>query len=231
MKTRTILTAKRDDEFGGIGLCIPGTNPTVTFNPAQDGLTVAHDLIEHVNGPREIGTIDDELEALGAVWFVRGQFSDLNRDGRGSAYTAHENIASDITRMFRDFFYGSYVSLSVPRTRACEADDDFREIIECAVKEARSELNDDEIPEEVAHKQRMYMAVCLPRMRIGYRKAKRKYKHGRDANRLFWEIADAVDPYAKRCEFEGQQFELIYGFDAVGGIYARCSEYYREDYE
>lgn len=34
----------------------------------------AHDLIEHINGWQNIGTVEDELQALGAAWWTRGQF-------------------------------------------------------------------------------------------------------------------------------------------------------------
>jgi hypothetical protein len=33
---------------------------------------VAHDVLEHINGPDKIGSVEDELEAIGAKWFTRG---------------------------------------------------------------------------------------------------------------------------------------------------------------
>jgi len=229
MKTVT-LQAFTDESTGVLGLGVKGMSRDETTNASTDGLGIAHDLIEHVNGVREIGGITDELEALGAIWFVRGQYNDIRRDRVGSMYTVHQNLASDIVRMFRDFFYGAYVDLKPVRTYSCVADDDFRQILEHAMEDARKEIDDDEDSAEVKEKERAYMAACLPRLRIGYRKAKRKYKRGTAANNLFWEIAEAVDPVARRIEFEGQEFKLTYGYDRDGNSYARVSEAW-EDYE
>ena len=40
--------------------------------PARTGLLLAHDVIEHVNGFKVLGTKWDEVEALGAAYYVRG---------------------------------------------------------------------------------------------------------------------------------------------------------------
>ena len=45
------------------------------------------------------------------------------------------------------------------------------------------------------------------------------------ANSLFWEIAEAVEPFAKHCEFEGQRYRLSYGNGE-----AHCIEVYDEDW-
>jgi hypothetical protein len=131
---RVILTVAEDHELGGYGLLIDGMHGD-DINPAQSGLLVAHDLLEHVNGTAHIGTIDDELEALGGIWFVRGQHADLTRDGSGSMYTPEENIASDIVRMFRDFWNGAYVDTTAPRTKPCDADEAFRTILRHAAED------------------------------------------------------------------------------------------------
>lgn len=232
MRTRTvILEAFEDISTGLVGLGLQDLRNRDDNNAAHAGLLIAHDLIEHVNGTHNIGSIDDELEALGGIWWVRGQWDDLNRDGVGSAYTVHENIASDITRMFRDFFYGSHVNTTPPRTKACDADDDFKEIIECAMRDILDEIDEDDKGLAI-RKRKEYLRVCVPRMRIGYRKCRDRFKGYSKpmANTLFWEIAEAVDPYAKHCEFEGQQFELVYGIDRNGRAFARCEEKYQEDY-
>ncbi len=233
MKKRNVvlLDAFRDDNTGEIGLGIAGLRRDETTNAAVDGVLLAHDLIEHVNGPEAIGTIDDELEALGAIWYVRGQHADLSRNGVGSRYSPEQNIASDVSRMFRDFFYGQHVTLACPRTLATDEDDAFREIIALARKEALQELDEDEREkQDTAEMLAAYTRVCLPRMRIGYRKAKRKYEpHGRwFGNSLFWLIADAVEPYCKHAE-EGMQYQLVYGI-REGSAFAQCEEYYGEDY-
>lgn len=144
MKTVTLI-AFRDESTGELGLGVKGMPKDETTNAAQDGLTIAHDLIEHVNGPQCIGTIDDELEALGAIWYVRGQHGELRRDNIGSRYTIEENLASDVTWMFRDHvagdqyvFYGSRT-----RSRPCIVDDTFEEILGHADRTYAGEFNDD----------------------------------------------------------------------------------------
>jgi hypothetical protein len=228
---RIILTAAEDRELGGLGLLIEGMRGGAEVNPGTDGVTIAHDLLEHVNGPEHIGTIDDELEALGAIWYVRGQFDDLSRDGRGSHYTTHENIAADVVRMFRDFFYGASVDTKPPRTMPCIADDDLREILRYAAEDYRAEVHDEDA-HETAKRFAEYERVCLPRMRIGYRKAAKRFRSlggAHAANELFWLVARAVRPYAANVEYPGQQFDLIYGRGSTGMLFARCAEFFPED--
>lgn len=224
------LVAFEDQNFGGVGLGLADMPRNDDTNAATDGLLIAHDLLEHVNGARAIGTIEDELEALGAIWFVRGQFHELRRDNVGSAYTVHQNIASDVVRMFRDWFYGAHLDTKAPRTRPCDADADFLEVIACAERDMRRELDSDEDPREVVRRLREYRRVILPRMRIGYRKAARRFKgDAYAANRLFWEVAEAVGRVFKGGElFEGQRFELVYGIDD-GRAFARCDESYGDE--
>lgn len=221
-----ILTAKQDEMSGELGWCIPGLKPSDIVNASSEGIGIAHDLLEHMNGASEIGGIDDELEALGAIWFVRGQTGQLRRDRIGSAYTPHENIGSDIGRMFWDHHAGGqYVDLNAPRTKACDADTDFLDIIQCGENWARDEADGHDMsPGEIAEPLRAYLAVCLPRLRIGYRKAVRKYRgESWRANAQFWAICDALERY-KRPGFEGAQLRLVYGNEG-----ATAEEYYPED--
>lgn len=225
----TILRSFEDSSTGSLGLGAKDMPINDDTNAALDGLTIAHDLLEHVNGVEHIGSIDDELEALGAIWYVRGQFNDIRRDGYGSRFTPNEAMAGDVVRMFRDHIDGdAYVSPSVPRTMPCEADIEFEEVMRIARDSYRGELNDphaDNIGERWAY----YRAVCLARMRIGYRKAHRKYKSARRANDLFWKVAGAVDRYARHVECEGMEYRLTYGFRSNGDAYAYCEEAYDLD--
>jgi hypothetical protein len=232
-KNRLILEAFEDASTGVLGLGLADMPRNDDTNAASDGLLLAHDIVEHVNGPEAIGTIADELEALGAIWYVRGQHGELRRDLLGSSYTVEQNIAADVTRMFRDFFYGAPLVTKPPRTRPTDADDAFRAIIAFAVHDAPGEVNDGDThtPRQIAARLRAYTRVCLPLMRTGYRKAERKYeRHGRFfANNLFWAIERATDRYCKNPEGEGFQYALDYGYDNQGRAYARCEEFYGDD--
>lgn len=223
------LVSFRDEMTGEIGLGLQGVARHEQLNAAMDGLTIAHDLIEHVNGPELIGTIDDELEALGAIWYVRGQYGELRRDNLGSRYSIEENIASDVVRMYRDHIDGAqHVSYNVSgRGRKCEADHNLENILVCADESYLGEFDADG-KKAARDGWQAYRLVCLARMRIGYCKAKRKWeKRGRfAANTQFWAITEAVDRVVKDIEYEGQEFTLRYGNGD-----ASCEEYYGGDYE
>lgn len=233
MRPRTvILEAFEDDSTGSVGLGALGMPRDESTNAGWNGATIAHDLIEHVNGVAHIGGIADELEAVGALWFTRGQFGDLSRDGSGSFHTPHENVASDLTSMFRDFFVnGASLSLNAPRTCRVEHDEDLRDILRIAMTDIPREVefDADDTP-ELRRRMAEYERVCLPLMRIGYRKAKRRYGSGIEANTLFWLIAEAVQPYLQHQRLDvGMRYELAYGH-RDGSAFARCFEHYDEDY-
>lgn len=211
-RTRIILDVIEDRNLGGLGFAIPGMPRNDSTNPGN-GLQVAHDLIEHVNGAHLIGTIDDELEAIGAIWYVRAEIGDLTRDGTGIMHSPEHHAASDISRMFVDYINGHDARLKPARTTSHYCDSSFKSIIAIAARMAMDETHD-------AGDQHLYRAewgrfanAALAGLRTGYRKAYRKYeKHGRHyANRLFWEIEEAVRKQYKNLGFEGQQFALCYG--------------------
>ncbi len=212
------LRSEVDEETGVLGLLIDGVRSRGMF-VASEGLLIAHDIIEHQNGLAAIGPIDDEFQALGGIWFVRGQLFDLRRDGMGSAHTPHEHVAADVARMYRDYCFGEPLDTAVPRTTATDLDEDFADILRIARHECLAEVDaQDRKPLEP------YLRAALAHMRIGYRKAVRRFR-GRDANAQFWAIAEAVDRATKQVEFEGQRFHLAYG-DGT----ARCEEIYEEGY-
>lgn len=226
MKT-VILESFTDQEFGNTGLRVADAGLADDFFAATQGLVLAHDLIEHQNGVRAIGGehgIDDELEALGAVWAIRGQFDDLRRDGVGSRYSAAENLSSDFVRMFGEHCAGAYVG-PCPRTRPCDLDADFIRVLDIA---ARDWPGDSHQPHVDAKRWPHYRRVALARMRIGYRKALRRFGSMLRANALLWAVADAVDPCARHAEYDGRRFRLRYGFEGAHAI-AYCNEVESDD--
>ncbi|MGE3645673.1 MAG: hypothetical protein AB7F96_17655 [Beijerinckiaceae bacterium] len=72
MRRRKVTLIGVSDEYNSKpGLGLEGSTAYDGFMACRDGSTIAHDLVEHVNGHKAIGPIADELQALGAVWFVR----------------------------------------------------------------------------------------------------------------------------------------------------------------
>ena len=189
---------------------------------ANEGLLIAHDLIEHQNGTDQIGSLDDELEALGGTWYVRGQHADISRPSRG--HSPQSDLASDVLNMARIYNFGVEFHTKVPNTRAHDQDENFREIIQQAKEDINGEIDSEDRDDE---RLETYFYAALHYMRQGYRKAHKRYESkGRFfANNLFWNIAEVVDSILP-VEFEGQQFELKYSMTTSE---ANCFEYYPEE--
>lgn len=222
------LTAINDPHTGELGLKIEGV-PAIDYPmAASEGLLIAHDLLEHQQGLSKIGTIGDELLACGGIWYVRGQHADIRRDGIGSALSSEENVSGDVINMGRMYVQGSRLHSKVPSRRpACEADESIRDVIRHTAQGMISEFD-----EPLCHEERKRMAKYLRMaeilMRKGYNMARRRFERGDRsryyANSMFWEIAEAVDPWCKHAEYEGQRFRLSYG-----GNEAVCKEIYDEE--
>lgn len=206
------LVAVSDEFDTKPGLALKGAPVNAPgFMADREGVLIAHDLLEHVNGPREIGSVWDELEALGAIWQVRARHGDLFT-GRPSYSSMAVNIASDLTRMFADWIgeerYCGPGRFTVG-TRPHDYDSDFLECIEIARKDIPHESNCPRDWEEIAPHLETYLALALRRMRIGFRKAQKRYGKGFHGSNQFVAIREAVA--AARVEFEGQEFRLSYG--------------------
>lgn len=230
-RIKLILVAQTDADTGLLGLVIEGMRGAMgEVNSATEGLLIAHDVIEHVNGIDRIGSIDDELEALGAIWYVRGRHGELNRNGSGSVYSLEENVASDVTRMYRDHICGdAYINYNVGRMpRKVEDDNALHDILSAAHRTYLGEFDDSDGSRYLAKASwDKYSMLALARMRVGYRKARQRWeRHGRHAaNNAFWAIAEAVEYAAKHPEFEGMRYVLRYN-SATGD--ASCTEQYEE---
>lgn len=55
------------EEFGELAMFIQGMRKTTFMYESQSGMTIAHDILEHVNGLNQIGGFEDELQAIGAI--------------------------------------------------------------------------------------------------------------------------------------------------------------------
>lgn len=224
MKT-VILKCVEDNGSGELGLIVDGMKQLANdFMAANDGILIAHDLIEHPNGIQAIGSIDDELEALGACYWVRGQWGYLRKD---SYSTPEEGLAYDVSNLGLIFARGIDFRNPVPRTRPGDWDEALESIITEGIKLSHDELEyyDDVSALEKA-RLAIYAGQAIHFMRKGIIKAKKRFDgDAMRANRIFWDIARAVDPYAKHCDIEGQQFKLTYSKNG-----AFCEEHYEEKY-
>ena len=213
---------------GEIGLAPQGANIAADDYMADTtGVLMAHDLLEHVNGPEHIGSIGDELMALGAIWYGRGETGNLNnRDNAGRYYTPEQNVASDISRMARDFSYKGFEFLQPEQTET-DQDETFRYMIAYALKDARHEFNDWDEYREALPELRRYARNCLAFIQAGYNKAAELHECPYEYATLFWSVADALQPYAEHAEYVGQQYTLTIFDD--GRVF--IEEYFEDDGE
>ena len=205
--TYLTLIARTDQHSGELGLMIKGVPVIDYFMVANEGFLIAHDILEHQNGLGAIGSIGDELEALGGVWFIRGQHCDMRRD-RPAYHSPELDIASDVSNMAGMFWNGVPLRVSYKNTKPHDQDENFQEIINMARSDFYSEYDQTAgvIPE--------YWEACLHYMRTGYRKAAKRFNNrSMLANSMFWNIADACDSACQHVEYEGQTFRLSYTAD------------------
>lgn len=225
------LEYARDPESGEMGFKLANATAHQGYNVASEGSLIAHDIMEHQR-IEDIGSIGDELKALGGVWFVRGQHGELRRDRIGSAYNVHENVASDVVNMARYILLGwtSYkcrltIKSNVDR---CDVIEDFQDIIDYARKDIPAELEGED-RKVTSSEIDEYLSMALKYMVEGYNHAKKRYArlHPYGANNAFWAIAEAVDAGLKSAAFEGQRFRLSYSFKNAR---ANCYGLYGDQY-
>jgi len=216
------LTVVEDQELGGLGFKIRGSKFCNGMFTAQEGLIVAHDLIEHQQGVAKIGSIGDEMIALGGICYTRGHIADLSRDGRGSMYSPEENIASDIIHMGRLYFDNDVpMRQKSKRMRSDYLSDFIDGVIDYAREGIRAEL--DEQPGQYLIEQ--YLEECALLMQEGVVLADRRFKDTHTANNMFWGIRESVQDCIDQMEYEGQTFRLSYDRNS-----SRCFETYPEEY-
>lgn len=223
------LTSINDPQTGELGLKVEGV-PAIDYPmAANEGFLIAHDLLEHQQGLHKIGTIGDELLALGGVWYVRGQHGDISRNGVGSFHSAESNVASDVSNMGCMYVANEHVRLHIKppsRLPPCLADEDIAGIAELGRQGTIEELRCQEDRIDYARLDK-YTTLSERLMRRGYNMARRRFERGHSryyANSMFWNIADAVDPYCKNIDFEGRRFRLSYG-----DYEAHCKEIHDEE--
>lgn len=183
---------------------------------AMEGRMIAHDVLEHVNGVQKIGACADELEAMGAVWYIRGQHGQLIPTV--SSRSPQAIIGDDISQICIDYIQREYPNtgrkIEKRKTKEHCYDADFEDIIERGYESTMKGIQYYFEDEELNEKREMikeFFDVALGYLRTGYRKAERKYKN-KDVFGLFWKISETIDQFLRCNElFDGMQFTLHYG--------------------
>lgn len=207
------LLARHDEETGDIGFVVEGLYGAGSAN--RDGVQFAHDILEHQNGIRAIGSMWDELEAIGAIWHVRGRWGDMCSD-YGSSENAYHHLGAELSFRFQEWEEDEWIPIKnrVAFTRPC---DDEKDIVACLEQGRKMILADKDsymlgsnMDTFLAHMDR-YMKLAHERMRIGLRKAIRRHGPGPAAYDQFVAIRDAVREAVPSLDYPGQRFTLSYG--------------------
>lgn len=212
MKEQHTIKAATCEESGVLGLVL-GTTNAANFAEGDlfvmaDAIGIAHDLTEHVNGLENIGSVFDEFQALGAIWYTRGQFADLRRDSVGSALRTEEHLSGDLVRMASIAHYnglGGHLDGDAVSVDVCPAIDALREVCDLARPDIREEMADCE--EFRAADLDDYLAQALRGMVAGWNKQCARYT-ATEANSRFWNIAYALEPAFDALEYDGQEWRL-----------------------
>jgi hypothetical protein len=188
--SRSLIHAKFDvrkhEEHGDLGLAMRGRSWAEPFGPRA----AVHDMMEHF--PRDTGRLEEELQALGAMLFVRG---DTYFRLRGSYYSAAMNCSADF-RNLTDWLHNNENRERIdkpPRIKPCDADYAIDEAISEAIHLAESEEYD---PSWIV---REHVAGW---MRRGYRRAVLRYK-GRRMVHTFIDAENQLQKFMKYAE-EGE---------------------------
>jgi hypothetical protein len=205
------LVAFVDEYDSKPGLILKGQPNFDGLSASREGGLVAHDILEHQNGPYNIGAVWDELEALGALYQVRGRHGDLLNKQR-SYHSVAVNVASDVTRMFREWYYDPEPGPGSPMagTQSSSYDDAFREILQIAARDIPGEMYSGDDNSEAVAAIPVYLGLAMRRMRIGFRKAQRRFGTGYEGAQAFRLIRDTVTRSMPMVEVEGQEFMLCY---------------------
>lgn len=205
------LRVVEDEEFGGLGLKF--VEPHKFCNgrfTIQTGLLLAHDIIEHQQGTSKIGTIGDEMIALGGTCYSRGQWGDISRNPAGMFTSPEKSIALDIIDMAELYFRsGIPFRQKLVKSRKDDPSDFVDYVIEAAREGWDKEIQPSYDQEEVD----TYLEACRTYMLHGSKLADRRFGSGMLANDMFWSIEERTRDTINSLEYEGQEFILSYNFN------------------
>lgn len=207
-----------DDDFGNAGWILPG----VPGYNAGDGLTVAHDTLEH--RPNDNGTVEDELMALGALLWLRVETGyQAQYFPNGLHAGTHMIVTGDISRMLlnlvQDVAQDDCLLQALPRASRPLSDDDAEQSMRKAVAESIAstiaETGYQSIDPELVQAWNAKLQEpetydrCLGWLRAGYRNAKRRYPRPEDiAFRVFQVVRSEADRIARFAE-EGDELQVV----------------------
>lgn len=155
-----------------------------------EGTLIAHDLVEHGYGIRNIGPVWDEVQALGGVWQCRGRWGDFR-----TLVSPEDNLSSDLYRLYQMWLdEDRYTGRWPRRSRTHLHDEAFLSAIDKAVKDLVRHEDAEEEPLA------LYRRFCLVHLRAGYNRANLRWGTGFRSNNQFHAIVDAINPLVSDAE-------------------------------
>ena len=139
-----------------------------SYTPFSAGSVLAHDLIEHGYGINSIGTIEDELMAVGATVGTRMQFGVVTDRG----------VAGDLISMYE---YWNGRKLKTPVTYRHDLDEDFDHII----KEFGKMIHEYIEPNKPLDR---FTESCKHLLRAGARRCVQRFGDFHAANKAFYNL-------------------------------------------
>jgi hypothetical protein len=219
------LVSFEDEPSGNLGLIFKGTEGPEIFADSS-GTLLAHDLLEHQNGFGRIGCPEDELEAMGGLWQVRGRWGDMvDEDWRvWSIWSPVQTLGWELVTIARHTAEGENVHWS-PRlgryhTRRHDYDEDFMEAIDFARPKIREEVRDSEGFFDIE----AFLENALHLMRRGFRKAQRRFGDDTLGIDTFRRFKEAVAQHCKNVEAPGEEYRLSYGNGRVTCTRLLCAD-------
>ena len=156
----------KEDEHGNVGW-IPEWLPNAT---SGDGRLVAHDVLEHMPNTSNRNSSEDELVAMGAMYFIRGETGLLY-----SPYQSIEDIiAKDICFILSDSVNNSERVRSPGfkyRLSDSSTDNIFKEATRIGIKSFKDNYEDD-----IDILDKHIYTYTLNWLRVGYRQATKRYR-------------------------------------------------------
>lgn len=185
---------------------------------AMDARVFAHDLVEHVNGVCEIGSIDDELEALGALWLIRG--------GSGANEVTDEGLRHDVEHLWSFFKEGVDFRTPIPQVVMTEDVDEI--LIEEMVLYLESEWDDSEDGYE-RERLKEYIEGVRAFMAEGMQKTRMRYSSPRAAELCFQNTYAAFEKMRNYFDHY-QNFEFVIEIDPETGS-VNWEDPHKDEYE
>lgn len=214
MRQEVTLVTVSDDFDLSPGLAISGTYTDFDrFMADREGMLITHDILEHLNGPECIGSVLDEFQALGAVYYVRGQDPDLMNPNRRRIYQpVSKTLANDLIGLIEDYLQGGDAVVHHPRPASLSSyeEEDFDEFLAECIEFTSQDKSHDLDAETKAE----FLKDAADHMRSGFYHAHAVYGcRGVAQNRFYYLREEMIRILKFEVETEGQTFKVLLNDD------------------